>query len=403
MASFKIKLDSRVRLKNGDRNLCVLVCHQSKSIYLKFAELSDIAYDVIFNKQSTKVEYIEFRQKCAGYLARAEKIFSQLKVFDEREFRKRFNDNIVNQNTPPNKESVPLTKMFEEYVQATNLKHNSKKHYQTTLNVFTKGNPNLCFEDITTNFLIEFEKNHPCSKATMSSYMRDLRAVVNYYIKDIEIQPVGFKYPFGRRKYVVSTFYPPKIVLSESELISVLKFNDFITPAQEYARDVWVALYLLNGSNFSDLLRLKWTDITGGVITFTRKKTETTRKSNIKPIVVDYDTRLRSIFKKIGDKDSVYLLGKMSELYSETTFENKCTKLKKLYNKENKYITEKLNLSVPLTLQTARDTFATMLFFKGVPVRTISELLGHSNVVVTEHYLGSLSIMQNKEIKKLLV
>lgn len=403
MATFKIKLDSRVKLKNGDRNLCVLVCHQKKTIYLKFAELSEAAYDVIFIKQSTKVEYIEFRQKCAGYVARAERIFNDLEVFDEKELRKRFNDNLINQKNPPKKESVLLSKMFEEYVKATNLKYNSKKHYHTTLNVFTKGNPDLCFEDITTKFLIEFEKNHPCSKATMSSYMRDLRAAINYYVKDLGIQPEGFKYPFGRRKYVVSTFHPPKIVLSKEELVSVLEFNDFITPAQEYARDIWVALYLLNGSNFADLLRLKWSDITGDVISFTRKKTETTRRNNIKQIVVDYDIRLRSIFERIGDKNSAYVLGKLNERYTDSTFENKCTKLKKLCNKENRYITERLKLTVPLTLETARDTFATILFLKGVPVRTISELLGHSNVLVTEHYLGSLSIMQNKEIKKLLV
>jgi integrase len=402
MASFKIKLDLRTKLKNGDRNLCVLVCHQNKSIYLKFANLSEAAYDVIFTKQSTKEEYIDFRQKCAGYIARAERIFNELEIFDEKEFRRRFNDNNINHKNLP-KDSVLLSTMFEQYVKATNLKHNSKKHYQTTLNVFTKENPDLCLNDITTDFLLEFEKDHPCSKATMSSYMRDLRAVVNYYIKDLEIQPVGYKYPFGRRKYVVSTYYPPKIVMSESELTSVLEFNNFITPVQKYSRDIWVALYLLNGSNFADLLRLKWCDITGDVITFTRKKTETTRRNNIKQIVVDYDSKLRSIFERIGDINSVYVLAKLKDPYTDSTFENKCTKLKKLYNKENKYLSEKLKLSTPLTLDTARDTFATMLYLKGVSIRQISELMGHSSVLVTEHYLGSLSNIQIKEIKKMLV
>ncbi len=56
----------------------------------------------------------------------------------------------------------------------------------------------------------------------------------------------------------------------------------------------------------------------------------------------------------------------------------------------NKDLTEtsrKLNLSIPLKLETARDSYATILKLGGKSKDQIGEMLGHSNSVLTEHYL----------------
>ena len=403
MATFKIKLDQRIRLKNGNRNLCVVVCHKNKTVYLKFSELSESTFETIFVKQSTREKCIQFREDCAKYQAKCERIYNQMDVFDEKELRIRFNEQSKKVEPPTSTQSILLKDMFAKYVENTRLKHNTKKHYQTSLNVLLSFKMDLTYDDITTDFIFDFEKGHKCSKATISSYLRDLRSVILYYIKDLQVEPMNYIYPFGRRKYIISSYFPQTFVMAETEVTSIEKYEDFLTPKQEYARDIWFALYLLNGSNFVDLLKLKWSDIKGDVITFTRTKTESRRKNNIKQIVVDYDDRLRAIFNKIGNKKSPYILGQMKEHYSEVTLDNRCLILRRKYNKELEYLSEKLDLSVDFTLNSARETFATMLYIRGVSIRIISELMGHSNVLVTEHYLGSLSIIQNKEIKKLLV
>lgn len=60
-------------------------------------------------------------------------------------------------------------------------------------------------------------------------------------------------------------------------------------------------------------------------------------------------------------------------------------RLKKRINKSLREISILLNLSLPLTIKTARETYATTLLRSGVSKGEISEMLGHSNSIVTEH------------------
>ena len=88
-------------------------------------------------------------------------------------------------------------------------------------------------------------------------------------------------------------------------------------------RGIFSDVYYCNGSNFVDLLRMRWTQITGDYITLIRKKTETTRKNNIKDIVVPIDDKLQSMLERVGVKSSPYILGLMKEGYTDSYFENK--------------------------------------------------------------------------------
>ena len=98
---------------------------------------------------------------------------------------------------------------------------------------------------------------------------------------------------------------------------------------------------------------------------------------------------------KLGDKDSIYVLGLLKEGYTEKTISNKSNKDRRGLNLHLKNIEKKLNLSAPLRLETARDCYASCLNRAGVPTKFISELMVHSSVAVTENYL---SAMNNKEI-----
>ena len=59
----------------------------------------------------------------------------------------------------------------------------------------------------------------------------------------------------------------------------VAELNEFDSPMEEYARDIWLLCYRCNGSNYVDMLRLRWSNINKRNIIFYRKKTETTRKN----------------------------------------------------------------------------------------------------------------------------
>lgn len=99
-------------------------------------------------------------------------------------------------------------------------------------------------------------------------------------------------------------------------------------------------------------------------------------------------------------KDSPFILGLLKEGYAENTFENLSHKVRSKLNGNLLEISNKLNLSVPLKLKTARDCYATTLKRVGVSKDNIGEMLGHSNSIVTEHYLASLAIEKTHEINQ---
>lgn len=135
---------------------------------------------------------------------------------------------------------------------------------------------------------------------------------------------------------------------------------------------------------------MKWSQIDGDYILFTSKKTENSRKNNKKPIIVPYTEKLKDSLTRIGDKNSPFLLGLLNEGYDESFFKNRNHKIKQQINRNLKDIKEKLNLSRPLRLGTARDCYSSTLRRNKVPIDDISQMLGHSNVVITEHYLDGL-------------
>ena len=102
-------------------------------------------------------------------------------------------------------------------------------------------------------------------------------------------------------------------------------------------------------------------------------------------------------------KESPFILGRLQEGYKESTFENHCHKLSRKINQDLAVIGSKLGLSVPLKLKTARDAYATTLMRGGISKDEIGSMLGHSNSVVTEHYLASLDIEKTREINSVLL
>lgn len=214
--------------------------------------------------------------------------------------------------------------------------------------------------------------------------------------------PKTYQYPFGKGGYSVKSFFPKKRVITKDEIKTLVDLKDFKDPAQEYARDIWLFLYRCNGINFVDLLRMRWTSIQGDYIIFFRKKTETTRKNNKTEIIVPITSNLKELIEKIGVKDSPFILGECKEGYLESTFENRRTRLSKRINKNLGVISKQLNLSVPLKMKTARDSYATSLMRGGISKDEIGIMMGHSNSTVTEHYLGTLDIERTHQINSVL-
>jgi len=299
-----------------------------------------------------------------------------------------------------------LKDLFEYYIKnKSGIKIGTKDRYRTTNNVLETFKKGISVGDVTVKLINKFadhKKINGCSIPTVNSYLTDLRSIINYFTKEVKLIPKTYEYPFGKGGYSIQSFYPKKLVMKNHEIKSVVDFTDFENPQQKYARDIWLLLYRCNGINFADLLRMRWTKIQGEYLVFFRMKTEYTRRNNIKEIVVPITPKVQELLDKIGVKESPFIIGMLKEGYGENTFKNKCHTMRQSINSNLAVISRKLNLSVPLQIMSARDTYATTLKRAGKTNDQIGEMLGHANSVVTMHYLGSMDMETTVEMNESL-
>ncbi len=389
MATFNIVLDKRSKLKDSKYNLAVRMVNGNDVMYINLQKISESQYDRLFNSKAKDEESRKFLDTCNGYISKCERIFSELKPFNKETFRKLFWET---ENDKP--KSLLLSEFFDYYIQnKENIKPTTIASIRYTKNRFENFKSGATVGDVTVSFLKKFEKKEidlGHSQATVDHHMRNLRTIINYFTHYVKVIPKEYEYPFGPGGFSVSGYFPSTQVLKESEIQSVIDLKEFKTREHEFARDVWVMLYRCNGANFADLLRMKWSQIDGDYIFFTRKKTESTRRNNKKQIIVPLTDKIKDSIAHVGDQNSPYLLGLIKEGYDEMSFKNRNHKIRQQINRKLKDIGDQLKLSQPLNLGSARDCYANTLRRKKIPTEDISHMLGHSNVVITEHYLAGL-------------
>ncbi|MBN2883113.1 MAG: tyrosine-type recombinase/integrase [Clostridia bacterium] len=401
MSTIKLVLDTRKGLKDNKFNLSVRVCYKSNVLYLHIpnAKLTKSQYHQVFVKPSMDDGSIKFRESVNEFKTKCERIYSEMTVYNP----KRFREQVYSKDREIPKTLV-VKDMFDYYIENyKGITIRTRKHFKLSINYLEAFQQGLTVQDITPDFLRYFEdskRKDGLSRSTIDGIFRNLRRIISYFLYEKKTIPKTYEYPFGKGGYSISSTWPKKLVLRNEEIQKVIDYRAPENPEREYARDIWLFLYRANGINFADLLKMRWENIQGDYLIFFRKKTESTRKNNIKPITAPITFKLQEIIAKVGVTDSPFILGLLKEGYSETTFENLSHKIRSNLNKELLEISKKLNLSVPLKLKSARDCYAQTLRRAKVPKDDIGEMLGHSNSIVTEHYLASLDAEENFEINK---
>jgi len=401
MPSIKIVLDTRKKLKENKFNLCVRVCHKGNVLYLAIpnAKVTESQYNQVFVHESIDEGSIKFRESVHEFKTRCERIYAEMAVFNPTRFREKA---YSKEKELP--KALVLKDLFDYYIENyRGITIRTRKHFRLSINYLEAFQSGLTVHDITGEFLKDFEDRklkEGLARSTIDGIFRNLRRIINYFMYEKKTIPLTFPYPFGKGGYSIKTTWPKKLVMKNTEIQKLVDYKGFENPEQEYARDIWLFLYRANGINFADLLKMRWDHIVGGYLIFFRKKTENTRKNNVKPITAPLTPKLQGLIQKLGVKDSPFILGMLEEGYSENTFENLSHKMRSNLNEKLLEISEKLDLSVPLKLKTARDCYASTLRRAKVPKDDIGDMLGHANAIVTEHYLDSLNLEETDEINK---
>lgn len=259
-------------------------------------------------------------------------------------------------------------------------------NYDASIKSLEDFKKNLKFTDITPSFLKKYERwmlGNGKSITTVGMYLRALRAIYNKQDIDKKL------YPFGRGKYEIPSGENIKKALTIEEIARI--YNYEATGTEAMARDYWMFLYLCNGMNVKDFCSLKWDDIDGNILTYQREKTKRTNKKP-KKITVSLKPETWEIINKYGIRSVVpgsYIFPHYEKGITATRKQEVSQQLIKTINKYMKRIARNVGINKNVTTYFARHSFATILKRSGTNIAMISDLLGHSNLGVTESYLDS--------------
>lgn len=211
---------------------------------------------------------------------------------------------------------------------------------------------------------------------TVSFYARILRAVYNRAVEQgltADCRPFRHVYT-GVDKTVKRALQLPVI-----RKIKNLDLKE--APELAYARDMFMMSFYLRGMSFVDMAYLRKTDLRAGYIVYRRRKTG-------RQLVIKWTRAMQQIVDRYPDNNTGYLLPviRNNSHNERNAYRNTSYNI----NHGLKRIGELVGVSIPLTMYVARHSWATAAKEKGVPVRVISEGMGHDSEATTQIYLASL-------------
>jgi integrase len=249
---------------------------------------------------------------------------------------------------------------------------------------------NIAFDTVSADWLKKYEKamiEEGKSYTTVSIYLRCLRAIFN------DAKMAGIikenQYPFGKGKYEIPIGKGRKMALNLQQIKQIISYSDG-TEATEHYRDLWFFLYLCNGINVNDMLKLKFSNIDNDEVHFYRSKTLHTSREK-KEIEALLTPEMKQIIERWGNADKSldnYVFPFLDGYNTPMEQKKRVQDITRRINKHLKIIGDKLGIS-GVSTYTARHSYATVLKRSGANISYISESLGHSNLKTTENYLAS--------------
>lgn len=225
-------------------------------------------------------------------------------------------------------------------------------------------------EDLGISFITEFEHfllvNEKLKMNSAHKYIKNMKRLMNVAVT-AEWIPYS---PFANFRCSYTT--PEREILTQEELDRMINF-EFKSERLGEIRDVFI-FCCYTGFAYAEIYKFERNAITVGI---------------------DGGYWLSTNRKKTGTKESVPLLPIALEIARKYTEHPYCVEKNKLlpvnsnqkYNEYLKEIATLCNINKNITTHIARHTFATTVTLaNGVPIETVSKMLGHTKLATTQIY-----------------
>lgn len=234
-------------------------------------------------------------------------------------------------------------------------------------------------------FIADYEfwlkSERKCDHNTTVKYLSNFKKIVHICIKNgwLDRDPfVGFKMT---KREVERPF------LVEEELNKIIN-KKFLAPRMNQVKDIFI-FCCYTGLAYADVEKLTREEITTGIdgekwIWTNRQKTDTATRIPLLPQALE-------ILDRYKDDPQCVNKGRLLPVLSNQKMNT--------YLKE---IADACDITKKMTFHTARHTFATTVTLSnGVPIETVSKMLGHRNLKTTQHYARILDLKVSEDMSKL--
>jgi site-specific recombinase XerD len=242
----------------------------------------------------------------------------------------------------------------------------------------------IYLKELDYKFITDFEhhlKTEGIAHNTAMKYIRNVKKVINQTVLNGWLP----RNPFAQFK--CSTHAVIREILDEAEL-STLYNKEFQHERLAEVRDIFL-FCCFTGYAFIDVFKLKRTDVAKGI---------------------DGDCWIFTRRTKTNTVSNVPLLPQAEEIVRKYENHPKCVQSDKLLpvnsnQKMNAYLKEiavMCGINKELTMHIARHTFATTVTLSnGVPIESVSKMLGHKKLATTQIYAKVLEHKVSEDMQKL--
>jgi site-specific recombinase XerD len=271
----------------------------------------------------------------------------------------------------------------KEFSPATLERYNTSRDHTKAFLQWKYGIDNIDIKRLNYEFVCDYEfwlkTQRNCNHNTAIKYISNFRKIINICIRRGWLQKDPFL-GFKMTKHEVERDF-----LTEDELQAITS-KDFGTERLNHVRDIFV-FSCFTGLAYADVQKLKRSEVARGIdgdywIFTSRQKTETASRIPLLPTAVD-------ILEKYKDYPVCVNSGKALPVLSNQKM-----------NAYLKEIADVCKIHKSLTFHIARHTFATTVTLSnGVPMESVSKMLGHKNLKTTQHYAKILDRKVSDDMK----
>lgn len=215
---------------------------------------------------------------------------------------------------------------------------------------------------------------------TAVNYMIPICTIYNQAISDGVAD--RNRYPFGRGKYQIRFPESDKIGLNIKEL---QKFESAsgLAASQQYALNVWLLSFYFAGMRMTDIILLKWSDLTDG-----RLKYRMSKNDKLVSLKIPMKAKtILNIYKEFLTNENDVVFPELANIDLEETkiLKTRIKAVTRNFNRHLKRIAKLVGIDKNLSMHVARHSFGNISGDK-IPIQTLQKVNRHSSITTTMNY-----------------